>query len=461
MIEQDIGTLTGRNVLLLQGPVGPFFARLAEDLRAIGATVHKINFNAGDWFFYPRGAITFRRAMSDWPGFLETVVAEHGIETILLFGDCRPIHQAASALAKARGIELGVFEEGYIRPDYLTFERHGVNANSALPRRPSYYMGKPRLPAPVHAALPNAYWYMALWGFIYFAVGSLGWFAFPRYRHHRPLNLAQGLPWIRSALRRQWYRLGARRQQDRLTNQLNGLFYLVPLQVHNDAQVQVHSAYKNVEGFIEETIASFSRGAPKNTHLVLKHHPMDRGYTHYGRLIDTLARRHGVASRCQYVHDLHMPTLLQHTRGVVVINSVTGLQALQKSVPVKAMGEAVYDMEGLCFQGSLDEFWRVAPRAAPSPRLWSQFMRYLIQRTQINANFYRVRPHAGTATGILWQIRPQRSAGTETGRAASAAKPATSGSVIRSPARAADGERIAVGETLRAPLKPEVPSPMR
>ena len=38
----------GKRVLLLQGPVGPFFSNLAHDLRHAGAEVLKVNFNAGD-----------------------------------------------------------------------------------------------------------------------------------------------------------------------------------------------------------------------------------------------------------------------------------------------------------------------------------------------------------------------------------------------------------------------------
>ena len=40
------------SVLLLQGPVGPFFSRIAEDLSQRGFVVHKINFNGGDKLFY-------------------------------------------------------------------------------------------------------------------------------------------------------------------------------------------------------------------------------------------------------------------------------------------------------------------------------------------------------------------------------------------------------------------------
>ena len=33
MVNRDLQAFSGKRVLLLQGPVGPFFARLAQDLR--------------------------------------------------------------------------------------------------------------------------------------------------------------------------------------------------------------------------------------------------------------------------------------------------------------------------------------------------------------------------------------------------------------------------------------------
>ena len=50
-------TTLNRRVLLLQGPIGPFFRNLGDDLIQAGATVHKINFNGGDWLFYPTSKI--------------------------------------------------------------------------------------------------------------------------------------------------------------------------------------------------------------------------------------------------------------------------------------------------------------------------------------------------------------------------------------------------------------------
>ena len=44
--------LTHNHILLLQGKMGTFFCRFASFLMGQGKTVHKINFNAGDAFFY-------------------------------------------------------------------------------------------------------------------------------------------------------------------------------------------------------------------------------------------------------------------------------------------------------------------------------------------------------------------------------------------------------------------------
>ncbi|MBZ7929146.1 capsule biosynthesis protein, partial [Campylobacter sp. RM10542] len=40
---------SGKNVILLQGPVGNFFYRLAKKLKKYNAKILKINFNGGDF----------------------------------------------------------------------------------------------------------------------------------------------------------------------------------------------------------------------------------------------------------------------------------------------------------------------------------------------------------------------------------------------------------------------------
>jgi capsular polysaccharide export protein len=402
MINKGMDAFRGKNVLLLQGPVGPFFSRLARDMTLAGANVHKVNFNAGDYLFYPCGAHVFRGPMAEWKPWLEELLVRLRIEVVLLFGDCRPIHVTAHRVAERLGLEIGVFEEGYLRPHYITFERHGVNAHSRVPRSPSFYRNHPEVPRIKRKELGNTYWHMVLWGALYFGVGSLGKAWFPHYEHHRRMSLSEAWPWVRSAWRKLRYRVSERDVMPRLTSELDKRFFLVPLQVHNDSQISTHSSFPSIEEFIEEVIISFAHHAPPDAALVIKHHPMSRGYTDYARLIARLAFDQEVADRCLYIHDQHLPTLLKHSRGVVVVNSTAGLQALQHHVPVKALGKAIFDLSGLCHQGPMETFWHEAGDSAPDKDLLRRFVSFLIARTQLNTSFYKRTPGEKHGAQVPW-----------------------------------------------------------
>jgi len=202
MIERGISVFRGERVLLLQGPVGPFFRRLADDLALAGAQVFKINFNGGDWLFYPGGAFNYRGRMEDWPQYFEALLDQLNVEVVMLFGDCRPIHKLAHEIAHRRGLKIGVFEEGYIRPDYVTLEQFGVNYHSRIPRKASYYMNIPihKIDRPI--PLGNTYWYAVLWAVLYYFAAGLLKPLFRHYVHHRPLTWMEFFPWVRSVWRK-------------------------------------------------------------------------------------------------------------------------------------------------------------------------------------------------------------------------------------------------------------------
>lgn len=86
------------------------------------------------------------------------------------------------------------------------------------------------------------------------------------------------------------------------------------------------------------------------------------------------------------MHDLHLPTLIKGSIGVIVVNSTVGLQALYHNRPVKVMGKAIYDMPGLTFQGSLDKFWQNPGKI--DRKLFEKFRSYVIKTTQLNGSFY-------------------------------------------------------------------------
>ncbi len=409
MISTGLRSFKGKRVLMLQGPVGPFFSRLATDLSWAGADVYKVNFNGGDWLFSRSGLFSdvfnYTGTLNDWLPYYSDLMHRLNIDTVLLFGDCRPIHAQVVQIAQQRGAEVGVFEEGYLRPDYITLERDGVNNHSSLPDSPNYYLDHPPIEAPITVPLGSTFGMAAMWAMMYYAAASLLKPFFRHYQHHRWLSWLEGLFWVRSYLRKRHYQRKEQAVMPLLTGEQSGRFFLVALQTRGDAQISAHSNFESVEAFIGEVVDSFARGAPPGVALVIKHHPLDRGQSDYTRFIDGLVQQHRLAGRCHYIHDQHLPTLLEHASGVVVINSTVGLSAVGESVPTKVCGEAIFDIQGLTFKGSLDTFWSNAHLGRPNPELFRAFKNYLVSRTQHNGSFYKRLRVSGHATGVVWTDR--------------------------------------------------------
>ena len=152
--------------------------------------------------------------------------------------------------------------------------------------------------------------------------------------------------------------------------------------------------------FLRYCLNSFAKNAPPGTLLVIKHHPMDRAYSDYTKFLNRVSRRLGIEDRVVYVHDQHLPMLLQHARGVVVINSTVGLSCLYHSTPLKICGKAVYDMEGLTYQGDLDTFWNDAESTKVDQDLYLRFLHYTIGTTQLNGSFYKRLLDESSVTGV-------------------------------------------------------------
>jgi len=401
-LNRGINSFSGKHILLLQGPLGPFFRRLSRDLTANGARVSKVNFNGGDWLFYPTGAIQFKGRMEEWPAFLAGLLAELKIDVILLFGDCRPIHRCVRELAERAGVQLGVFEEGYVRPDHITLEGGGINAYSTLPRDKNFYLAYPIAQSSDPLKVGHVFWYATLWAVLYYLAGAILKPSFPHYHHHRRLAVREMFPWLRGLWRKCYYRIIERHVQHRLLTEYSGRFFLVPLQVYYDSQIRVHSNYPSIESFIHEVVSSFAKNADPDLALVIKHHPMDRAYRDYTQLWESLSEGYGLQGRLLYVHDLHLPHVLPHARGVVVVNSTVGLSALLHDVPVKVCGRAIYDIPDITYSGRLKNFWREAPLHKPDPTALQGFRAYLIEHTQLNGSMYKRLPVEGSRAGVVW-----------------------------------------------------------
>lgn len=393
-----------RNVLMLQGPIGPFFSRFAEDLETRGFKVTKVNFNGGDRFFYRRpGAIDFTGKLETWEAWLERLIVNREIGRIYLFGDCRSYHRIAREVALRLGVRVFVFEEGYIRPNFITLEENGVNGHSSM-MNGNLNIQADLLDLPEEHQQPDhVFQFTAIYAMLYYWASAVRRSRFAHYRHHRPFEwMSEGSRWLFSGYRKLRYARRERGVLNELIPQFDKNYFVCPLQVHCDMQVVVHSDFNSIEHFIGEVLASFRENAPSNKAIVFKHHPLDRGYTDYSSLFANLVAELGLQGRVFYVHDVCLPTLLKHAQGTVLINSTVGISSLFHGAPVKTLGDAIYDIPGLTVQTSLDEFWSCERYV--DKEFFKLFRAFLIQRNQLNGNLYR-RISSQGATGIVWSDR--------------------------------------------------------
>ena len=378
--------------LFLQGPASPFFSRLGATLQARGHLVFRINFNGGDRvLWHGRNATDYQGDEAAWPAFLRDYAGRNAITDIVLLNDCRPLHRLAIAVARALGIATHIFESGYIRPNWLTLEKQGVNGFSTLPRNMEDVLRiAERLPPPRDAVeVKETLSGRALNDVIYSSATFLLSWRYPRYRRDWPYGQAAeyafgGLRLVRGILRG----FQRQRQVDRIASGATP-FYLLPLQIEADSQIRFHSPYASQAEVIRLVMQSFSQFAPAGTQLVITEHPLETCPTNWQRIVAEQAALCGITQRVVFLAGGTDSELVESCRGMLVINSSTGQDALVFRKPLIALAPAVYNLPGLTFQGKLDEYWVEAVPA--DPELVAAFRRVLIAETQINGGFFSER----------------------------------------------------------------------
>lgn len=391
MHHSETGT-TDRVFLFLQGPHGPFFSALGRMLRATGAQVWRVGFNAGDQaFWFDRASyIPFRDAPADWPGVLKDLIVEKQVTDLVLYGDTRPVHARAVQIAKSHGLTVHVFEEGYLRPWWVTYERGGSNGNSRLMTLDVDQMQDAMARADIQTPLPPSHWgdmrqhifYGALYHwFVLFLNG--------RYRNFRP---HRDLP-VSSEFRLYFKRLALmpvhrimRRWATARVHWGGFPYHLALLQLGHDSSVQSHSEFDCMSDFLEQVIAGFANGAPAHHHLVIKEHPLENHREPLRRLARETSRQYGIQKRVHYVPGGKLAKLLGDARSAVTINSTAGQQALWRGIPLRISGRSVYDKPEFVSRQSLKDFF--ADPALPDEKAYHIYRRFLLETSQVSGGFY-------------------------------------------------------------------------
>jgi capsular polysaccharide export protein len=378
-------------IILLQGPVSGFFGALAREMGALGFPALKVDFNFGDRVCDRcHDRVSYRGDMESLSAWYHALFRKRRPRAVVVFGDQRPVHRVARAVCAKANIPFYSFEEGYIRPDYVTLEVGGANALSTLFRRhvdipetsqpaPPLSWGRNFFPMAARAV----HYYIMLW---------LGLPFFARTVHHRDTNIFRETKvWIKAFAQKARRRDFENRFAETFAQENSGNYFLLALQKADDSQIHTHGRGWTGQKLVDVGIETFARAAPADCLLLVKQHPLDVGYCSYVGHIADAAVRHGVSKRVVFLRNGRPNSLLANTRGVVTINSTMGLAALAVTRPVLTLGNAFYARPGLAVDGrdgvlALEEFWR-----NPAPvdaAVENRFRRYVVNSTQINGDFY-------------------------------------------------------------------------
>ncbi|SEK29611.1 capsular polysaccharide export protein [Roseovarius azorensis] len=382
----------GRVFLFLQGPHGPFFHRLGQMLHRSGADVWRVGFNAGDQAFWPerQSYIPFLEEPDAWPQVLRRIIVAKHVTDIVLYGDTRARHAEATAIARTAGLTVHVFEEGYLRPYWVTYERGGSNGHSRLMRMSVAEMRAALDNADTESALPPASWGDMRQHVFYGAVyHGFVLFLNRRYRHfrpHRALSVGEEFKLYLKRLLLMPLQAIERRIATWRVRTGGFPYHIALLQLEHDASFQAHSPFSTMTEFLETLIDGFARGAPPHHHLVIKAHPLEDGRAPIRADLRRLIRKHDLRGRVHYLRGGKLARLLDEARSAVTVNSTAAQQVLWRGIPLRIFGQAVYAKPEFVSTRPLAEFFAGADR--PDRRAYAIYRRYLLETSQIPGGFY-------------------------------------------------------------------------
>ncbi len=388
-----------RHALFLQGTGSLFFSRLARKLEGVGVETSKIHLCVGDHlFWYGRKSTSYRGSFKNWKRYITTYISENEVSDVVLFSDSRPYHAVATEVAKSLGINVFVFENGYLRPNWITMEQGGVNGRTGFPSEPEeiYKLAKEvsRSTQTYQEGTAGKPLQLYFGDTTFHTLNFLLAFVFPGYTGYRKVSaLAEARGWIKKA----WCRsTKVKRSESALKKLMDSdtPFFFFPLQLEHDYQLKVDSPFDSIGQASNEVIASFAKHAPLDVKLLVKNHPLDNNTI--DREVETLqlARKYGVENRVVFIEAGPNPTILDKTAGMITINSTMGTSALFHSAPMCVLGNAIYKVKGLVHAGGLDSFWITPQR--PDQHLCKVFSETLIDYCQIQGHYCENDLNAGS-----------------------------------------------------------------
>jgi capsular polysaccharide export protein len=382
-----------RHFVFLQGMPCGFFKALARALTADGARTTGISLCAGDrWFQAGATRKHYRGSFNAWPDFINQFFLQERVTDLVLLGEQRRYHREAIIAAKALNIRVTVTDFGYLRPDWITWERDGMSGNSRFPKDAESIRALAAQCPPVNwtRQYQDSFARMAIGDLVFSFTNVFFWWLYPYYKSTilRPHPLIY-FPLMGVRLLTEKTRHAIALKKFDAYRQRRRSYFLFPMQLEHDFQMAAYSPFASVEDVLHHVFASFSAHAPVNTDLVCKCHPLDPGLRRWSVRIQKLARHYKIEDRVCYIDGCYLSAMIPDAAGMVTVNSTSGVEALQAGCPTLVLGQAVYDIQGLTDQNGIDHFWHNP--TPPDKTLTEAFMQAIAGTIQIRGVYFSAR----------------------------------------------------------------------
>lgn len=451
-----------RTFLFLEGPHGPFFKKLQNKLMSFGYRCHSIALNGGYCIDGKLNTHIYSGSLENWSFYLTCFLKKHNITDILLYGDKRSYHSIAINVAKnlniynnkvssistcpSSSIRIWCFEEGYVRPGYVTLEENGNNTNSLVPFYFNEYVNSipnfdsdgscnninniietcnnnDNLNIKNHInedensysdILPNPMSRKVKLAINHYLGIFFLYPLFLKYSWHRKQGFSNEIiGWLIRKLRDFKYN----DVDAQIINNIiktNRKYFLLPLQLKEDFQITCASTFRDIVNVIETVVPSFLKHSYTDDLLVIKLHPLDNSIFNYRTFIEKLSKsldycNLNATNKIIFIaHYNNNKQLLANSQGVVVVNSTMGISAIELNIPTITLGNSIYSNKGLAVNAfncgylnieKLNKFWK-NPKT-PNANYTKAFIHILYNKSLVLGNFYTDEGIEQTIKGVL------------------------------------------------------------
>lgn len=394
-----------KKILLLQGPVGPFFAYLQEAFEAKGFGVKRILLNKADSLFsLGKSSYRFSGGIESWDLWFGVELKKNKPDVIVLFGSTRPAHMIATKIAHKLGIEVISLEEGYLRAGYITCEPEGNNQYSTLRNwKPGNTQTLIRAPLNI----TSSFSVMCFWGAVYYLYREITQSEVEKTLNHRATQgvITESSKWFLHISRMCWSKIFEKSSVSQLYNLHSGGYILIPLQTPSDAQLSVASRGWSNEKLVKESLKALLDCGAKEI-LVFKTHPLDENAHKLRGFIYKEAKACGLSHKVKVFRSGKLGKLTQKSSGMIVINSTSAFSALNYHVPVLVLGDAIFRHETIVTVGygkrAIKEF--LLKRLVKNSSFVKDFFFSVKEQALVPGDFYAFKTQKITAKNVVSRV---------------------------------------------------------